>query len=132
MALTATMQHANFPEHDVGTGWFLGQNYAIKNSVIIDRRNRFFDLHEFNVYAGGRRALVPMRGPVKWPAKDLGLDEEIWIELSGFQELDTQTGEVLFEWQAQNYIGLDESSYDPNEHGRPGLLGFDPGRSWDL
>lgn len=128
MALTGTLEHA---DNDNGIGWFLGKDYEEKHTLVIEKRPSFFNFHEFNVIDNGRRALVSTRAPTKVPGHEVGVKEDVWINLSGFQERDTKTGDILFEWQATDHISLNESSFDPDELGRPGLLGFTEANIWD-
>lgn len=124
MALTGVMSHSNFPEHDVGAGWFLDSNYNVNHSVIIEHDADKIDQHEFNTFAHGRRALIARSHRMRSSGRELGINGDIWARYNGFREIDTMTGDVLFEWVVNDHVSLIETTY------ALGHKAFD-GPSWD-
>jgi hypothetical protein len=129
MALSGIAQHVNFPkpEKNVGSGFFLGQDYNIKESFKIRDDWHGMDLHEFNVIDGGRRVLIVTENVVPYSAKSLGFNEQWWVAKNGFKEIDVKTGETLHEWDTKGHVGLDESTYIPDN----AIALGGPGASWD-
>ncbi len=72
------------------------------------------DLHEFLITPQDTALLtayVPMRtdlSPIGGPA-----DGAVWGGIA--QEVDIETGEVLFEWHSLEHVGLDESYVEPSD-----------------
>ncbi|KAJ5107414.1 hypothetical protein N7456_004089 [Penicillium angulare] len=65
--------------------------------------------HEFNVI-DGRSALIEIRLPVLTNLSAYGGDEEQqWIVSSGFQEVNIQTGELIFEWYSFDHVSPEYS-----------------------
>ncbi|KAL2815218.1 ASST-domain-containing protein [Aspergillus cavernicola] len=61
-------------------------------------------IHEFQVI-GGKTVLIETPVPVPFDLSSYGGDEDQrWILSSGFQEIDIQTGELLFEWYSLDHI----------------------------
>ncbi|KAJ5740627.1 hypothetical protein N7493_000499 [Penicillium malachiteum] len=60
--------------------------------------------HEFNV-VGGKSVLIEVSTPVPTDLSMYGGDEEQkWVVSSGFQELDLETGELIFEWYSLDHV----------------------------
>ncbi|KAJ5713970.1 uncharacterized protein N7483_011151 [Penicillium malachiteum] len=60
--------------------------------------------HEVNVL-GGRSVLIEVSTPVPTDLSLIGGDQEQkWVVSSGFQELDLETGELIFEWYSLDHI----------------------------
>jgi hypothetical protein len=104
------MQHSSFPKPDVGAGWFLGSDYEVKNSVVVEEKHEDLDMHEFNTFANGRRALVVTSGETDYWGAEVGIYHNIRSKDNGFKEIDTLTGETLFEWHCVDHMRVFESS----------------------
>ncbi|KAJ6119829.1 secreted protein [Penicillium sp. IBT 18751x] len=73
-------------------------------SVVRAASHRLVSVHEFNV-VNGKSVLVEAPVPVPADLSIYGGDEgQEWILNHGFQELDLQTGELLFEWYSLDHI----------------------------
>jgi hypothetical protein len=118
--LSGAIQNADFPEgeHDVGAAWFMGPDYEVKHSVLVERDVGNFDLHEFNVFDKGRRAILVHTGGIDFSGESLGIKGKIRIKDNGFKEIDTDTGKTLFKWRAYDHIPLNESTFHANRKAR--------------
>jgi Arylsulfotransferase (ASST) len=66
------------------------------------------DSHEFQLTPNGTALLISYV-PVAWDLSDLGGRPDAVVEDNVVQEIDVETGELLFEWHALGTIGLGES-----------------------
>ena len=88
--------------------------------------------HEFNVEDHGKRTMVITHGREHMDAKALGREGKVWVRTDGFRELDTETGEVLFDWKTDEHISLNESSYtSPADEDGPDPGSFSRSGAWD-
>ncbi|PYI10547.1 hypothetical protein BO78DRAFT_393966 [Aspergillus sclerotiicarbonarius CBS 121057] len=95
---------------DKGYGYILDQHYDVENAVPVTNDLGTFNMHEFNVLPGGKTALACAYRNEYVNLGDLGRPDEYgWIVAGGFVEMDTATGEVLFEWSSPGYIPIHES-----------------------
>jgi outer membrane protein assembly factor BamB len=72
------------------------------------------DHHEFLITPQDT-ALITIYNPVPWDLSSVGglKDSVAWQGI--VQELDIETGEVLFEWRSLEHVGLDETYVTPSE-----------------
>jgi hypothetical protein len=78
------------------------------------------DHHEFLITPQDT-ALITIYNPVPWDLSRLGGSKDSIVYEGVVQELDIESGEVLFEWHSLEHVGLEESYVTPSEDGRPGL-----------
>jgi hypothetical protein len=78
------------------------------------------DHHEFLI-SPQDTALILIYSPVPWDLSSIGglKNDRVWQGI--VQELDIETGKVLFEWHSLEHVGLDESYATVSQDGRPGL-----------
>ncbi|KOC16222.1 hypothetical protein AFLA70_298g001371 [Aspergillus flavus AF70] len=109
--LSFILQHAYRNDgNDKGTGYVLDQHYETVKAVPVTNDLGAFNMHEFNILDGGKTALACSYRNKYMSLGDLGRPDEYgWVVTGGFVELDTATGEVLFEWDSEGYIPIDES-----------------------
>jgi hypothetical protein len=90
-----------------GTGRILDTSYR---SVATVRAANGYDMdaHEFQITPAGTALLIAYV-PVAWDLTDLGGRADAVVEDNVVQEIDIETGELLFEWHALGTIGLGES-----------------------
>ena len=101
-----------------GAGLVMDSHYNIQQKLHMPEESSEFNLHEFNIVEDGRTALVITTDPL-WDNTST-----LWIENSGFQEIDLQTGEVLFDWKALDHIDVRTSKL-------PILRGKTAETAWD-
>lgn len=104
--------------HDVtrwpGKYYLLDSNYEVKY-VVTPVGFEFGDLHEFTILENGT-ALMTIYDALPWDLSPIGGPVHGWIEDSVFQEIDLETGDLIFEWRASDH-------YNPNETFAP-IEGF--------
>lgn len=95
---------------DKGFGYVLDQHFEEKYKVGVVNDLSAFNMHEFNILDGGESALACSYKSQYTDLSALGRpDDHSWIIAGGILELDTETGEVLFEWSSFNNVLVDES-----------------------
>ncbi|KAL2824601.1 ASST-domain-containing protein [Aspergillus cavernicola] len=109
---------------DKGYGYVLDQHYEQQYKVGVVNDLSAFNMHEFNVLDGGKSALACLYKSQNTDLSALGRPEEdSWIVAGGLLELDTKTGEILFEWSSFNNVLVNESvkvHTDSPASGHPG------------
>jgi hypothetical protein len=78
------------------------------------------DHHEFLI-SPQDTALILIYNAVPWDLSSIGglKNDRVWEGI--VQELDIETGKVLFEWHSIEHVGLDETYATVSQDGRPGL-----------
>jgi Arylsulfotransferase (ASST) len=78
------------------------------------------DHHEFLI-SPQDTALILIYSPVPWDLSSIGglKNDRVWQGI--VQEIDIETGKVLFEWHSLAHVGLDESYATVSQDGRRGL-----------
>jgi hypothetical protein len=71
------------------------------------------DLHEFNLTADDT-ALVTIYSRVRKDLTPFGGQDDAAVLEGVVQELDVETGEVLFEWHSLDHVGIDETYIGPS------------------
>jgi hypothetical protein len=99
-----------------GHGVIMDQHYRVVKSVEpAGSYQASSDMHEFRLIADGRTALMTQ---YLRSAHDLcdytPCDGFGYVHECAFQEVDVDTGEVLFQWRSLDHIGLDESYVLPH------------------
>ena len=90
-----------------GTGRVLDRSY--REVARVEMANGYeMDAHEFELTDRGT-ALVMAYVPVRWDLSALGGRRDGIVEDCVIQEIDVETGALLFEWHALGSIGLGES-----------------------
>jgi arylsulfotransferase ASST len=78
------------------------------------------DHHEFLI-SPQDTALITIYDAVPWDLSSIGGSRRGVVYQCIVQELDIETGEVLFEWQSINHVGLEETYATLLQDGRPGI-----------
>ncbi|KAL4968141.1 arylsulfotransferase family protein [Aspergillus stella-maris] len=83
----------------------LNDNYQTEE-VFGTASHRMVSCHEFHIVGNGSSVLIetPVFVPADLTAYGGGVDEQNWIVNNGFQEIDLQTGELLFEWYSLDHV----------------------------
>lgn len=96
---------------DKGSGVILDKNYRVEAKVDVLNDLHDFNMHEFNVLPGGKTALACTYRSQEINMADFGRPtEQSWVVTGGFVELDTETSEVLVQWDSFDKISLLESN----------------------
>lgn len=114
--------------HGHGHITFLDKNYETIKELRAGN-HKICDKHEFHII-DEKTGLIQIYQPrpvdlSKWASSK----EQQWIVDAIFQELDIETGEVLFEWSSLDHISPDESVL-PVDEGQAGA-GFNSSDAWD-
>ncbi len=72
------------------------------------------DLHELLI-TGEDTALITIYGLVPYDLSSVGGPEDGVVAEGIVQEVDIETGEVLFEWHSLEHVGIEESYFPPPE-----------------
>jgi Arylsulfotransferase (ASST) len=70
------------------------------------------DLHEFHITADNT-ALITVYHNHESDCTDLGFGSACWINDSLFQEIDIETGDLIFQWQASDHVRMSDSTVTP-------------------
>ncbi len=82
------------------------------------------DLHEFEITENGT-ALFTIYQDIRVNCSDAGLNQLCWIDDCLFQEVDIETGKLLFQWRASDHVPL---SHSYKGRGKDGLT---KEKAWD-
>jgi hypothetical protein len=114
--------------HGHGHTTFLNQHYETIRELRAGN-HRLTDKHEFHII-GEETGLIQIYHPVPRDLTAFGASsEQQWIVDSRFQELDIETGKVLFEWSSLDHVSPHESVL-PITQGQAGA-GFNSSDAWD-
>lgn len=98
----------------LGTGayFILDAAYNVVKKVHAVGKGLKGDLHEFEITEEGT-ALITIYTPRQADMRAMGLyrKEDGWVMDSMFQEIDIETGELLFEWKASDHFRPEETFY---------------------
>lgn len=97
-----------------GKYYMLDSTYEIKY-IITPVGFEYGDLHEFTITESGS-ALMTIYDPLPWDLSPIGGPVNGWIEDSIIQEVDIETGDLIFEWRASEH-------FEPNDTYAP-IEGF--------
>lgn len=118
------------PDYGHGHGHitFLDSNYETVKELRAGK-HKIIDKHEFHII-GEKTGLVQIYQPVPRDLRPYGAGAgQQWIVNAIFQEIDIESGEILFEWSSLDWISPEESVLPINE-GQAGS-GFNSSDAWD-
>ncbi|KAM0323312.1 hypothetical protein ACHAQA_008904 [Verticillium albo-atrum] len=99
--------------------------------TVKSRSHQLVSGHEFRVLDGKSVLVeVPYVKPVDLSPWG-GTEEQDWIVSSGFQELDIETGKVLFEWEGFNHVDPKYSAFPLRTYDRSIGSGRSSSDAWD-
>jgi hypothetical protein len=101
-----------FPRPSVGEYMILDRSYREITRVQAGNGHQG-NQHEFLITPQDT-ALLTVYNPVRWDLSPLGGPKEGVVMEGIAQELDIETGEVLFEWHSLYHVGPEESYYGPH------------------
>ncbi len=95
-----------------GTTYMLDSTYNIAHRIHAVGQGLKADLHEFQLTEDGT-ALITIYNTTSFDLRPMGWGraKEGWIEDCMFQEVDIATGELLFQWRAQDHFKPEDSYY---------------------
>ena len=107
-----------------GAYYMLDSSYNLVKTVhAVDREG---DLHEFDITDSGT-AVLTMYAEKQVDLRQMGMwrSQDGWIFESMFQEIDLDTGDLLFEWRASEHFGVEASTHQHPLAGYSEWLPFD-------
>jgi hypothetical protein len=108
-------ENISFPE---GANLIFDSSYNSLAEIPMGEGGRnTFNIHEFNIVDGGNRVLRIVVNKKHW---DNDSGEGGMVASNGFQEVDTITGEVVFEWDSLSHV-LPSASFRPKPNGWGGM-----------
>jgi hypothetical protein len=114
--------------HGHGHITFLNQNYETIKELRAGN-HKIIDKHEFHII-NETSGLVQIYQPVPKDLTPYGASaQQQWVVDAIFQELDINTGEVIFEWSSLEHVSPDESVLPINQ-GQAGS-GYNSSDAWD-
>ena len=97
-----------------GHGVIMNKHYQIVQSIEPVGSSVSADLHEFNLLPNGKSALMTIYHPRAYDLTAYGIVNGLgYIQDSVFQEVDVDTGELIFEWRSLDHIDPTEGYVDP-------------------
>lgn len=92
-----------------GSFYVLNQSYAEIAHFQVNRfGDEMGDIHEFEITADDT-ALVAIYHAIPWDLSASGGISEGWLFENTIQEINIETGELVFEWNASTHVGINES-----------------------
>ncbi|KAF2442176.1 hypothetical protein P171DRAFT_433735 [Karstenula rhodostoma CBS 690.94] len=91
-----------------GSYYILNQSYAEIAHFSAVGYKELSDLHEFSITTDDT-ALVIIYTPKQADLSDVGGDQDGWIFDCVFQEIDIDSGRLVFEWNASTHVGVNET-----------------------
>ncbi|KAI1611574.1 ASST-domain-containing protein [Exophiala viscosa] len=85
----------------------LNSSYEVAHRIHPHGKGLKADSHEFRLTPHGT-ALITIYYKHKADCTDLGLGKTCWIQDGVFQEIDIETGDLLFEWRATDHIRMSD------------------------
>ncbi|KKY28714.1 putative Arylsulfotransferase [Diplodia seriata] len=94
-----------------GHGLILDKSYSIVKSIEVGGSGvPSVDMHEFNMINDGASALVTAYMTIPYDLADFGITTGVgYLQDGTFQEIEVDTGNVLFEWRAIDHVPLNAS-----------------------
>lgn len=93
----------------------MDNTYTVINTVHTGNGATSADMHEFNVIGGGTSALMTMYMPVHHDLSAIGITNgQGWIMEGCFQEVDTTTKQIIFDWRSLGHVDPSLSFVNPN------------------
>ncbi|KAF2658149.1 hypothetical protein K491DRAFT_690496 [Lophiostoma macrostomum CBS 122681] len=88
-----------------GHGVIMDNRYRVVQTVEAVGSAPTIDMHEFRLVNDGKSALVTIYQPRAYDLSGFGIGPGVgWIQDSLFQEIDVDSGELIFEWRALDHI----------------------------
>ncbi|KAI0483954.1 Arylsulfotransferase-domain-containing protein [Xylariaceae sp. FL0804] len=100
--------------YGMGKYYMLDQSYNVFKVVEAVGEGFTGDMHEFHI-SDADTALMTSYHAVSGDLSPVGGPKEGWIQESMFQEINIETGELIFEWKASEHVPLNHTVYPYSE-----------------
>ncbi|KIW46665.1 uncharacterized protein PV06_02317 [Exophiala oligosperma] len=120
-------KHGKPAKHSKKSYVMLNSSYEVAYRIHPHGKKLKGDSHEFRITPQGT-ALITIYHKHQADCTDLKLGKSCWIQDGMFQEIDIETGKLLFEWRATDHIGMTDVFSSPNMkdgHGKSKADAFD-------
>ncbi|OCT53951.1 Arylsulfotransferase [Cladophialophora carrionii] len=91
----------------------LNSSYEVAHRIYPHGKGYKGDSHEFQITPQGT-ALITIYHKHKVDCTQLGLGKSCWIQDGLFQEIDIETGDLVFEWRATDHVSMLDVFSSPN------------------
>ncbi|THZ47721.1 hypothetical protein D6C88_10045 [Aureobasidium pullulans] len=91
----------------------LDSSYKVAYRIFPHGKGLKGDSHELRITPQGT-AVIPIYHKRQTDCSSLGLGKSCWIQDGLFQEIDIETGALLFEWRATDHISMKDVFSSPN------------------
>ncbi|KAL7920254.1 Arylsulfotransferase domain-containing protein [Trichoderma austrokoningii] len=100
-----------------GVGFILNSSYEIVKTIYARDGEQLvhIDMHEFNVIDDGNSALVIIAKKSLTGESTLPDNTNATVRNNGFQEIETETNRIIFQWWAYDHVPASDSPYAPAE-----------------
>lgn len=106
-------QLRNTPNH-LGIGEIFDLSYQNKTDIQAMNATLRSNFHEFNHIEKGWNTLIITEEVRYLDLTEIGLPYTKYpVDVTGFQEINSRTGEILFQWDSLSQVSLRESSILP-------------------
>lgn len=106
-----------------GAGIILDNTYTLRKTVLVNSGIGVVNMHEFSLLDHGQRALLSSDYEVFYDLDTVSVAPmSAMINNPIFQEIDVESGHILFEWRALDYLAPSLSMENPPSS---------RGKSWD-
>ncbi|OAL37428.1 hypothetical protein AYO20_03277 [Fonsecaea nubica] len=115
------------PKHSKKSYVMLNSSYEVVHRVRPHGAGLKGDSHEFRITPQGT-ALITIYHKHQADCTELGLGKSCWIQDGLFQEIDIETGDLIFEWRATDHIRMTDVFSSPSHkdgHGKSKKDAFD-------
>ena len=92
-----------------GTGRILDNTYTEVKSVRAGNNQPDLDQHEFKVINGGTSVLTTIYKQVSFNGSKFGIPDVSFVTTGIVQEIDIESGNVLFEWSSIDHVPVNQS-----------------------
>lgn len=120
-------EKSSHAKHSKKSYVMLNSSYEVAYRIKPHGKGLKGDSHEFRITAQDT-ALITIYHKRQADCTELGLGESCWIQDGLFQEIDIETGNLLFEWRATDHIRMSDVYSSPSHkdgHGKSKQDAFD-------
>jgi hypothetical protein len=134
VSLLGDQQRLTLLSNHERTAYILDNNYRVQKTVtLVIEGESEPNMHSFNVLEDGKRALVlstRLQKTTKESSQRVGYNGSCFVRAEGFREvsLEDPNSQPLFEWNALDWIGLDETTYKSYDGEVESMCGM----GWDI
>ncbi|KAI1258792.1 Arylsulfotransferase-domain-containing protein [Xylariaceae sp. FL1019] len=116
--------------YGMGKYYMLDETYQVFKTIVPVGIGLSGDLHEFHITREGT-ALMTIYHPIPYDLSSVGGPSEGWLQDSMFQEIDIETGALLFEWKASEHVPINYTMH-PYSEGIDADDGLSPPYAFDF